>query len=287
MAMTIPSQRVGSPATDRQAGGGDRARARARSGPAPRVAAVGVARRAGMSLVRRYHRLDITVDEPVPDTSVLFVTNHGFGGFADLNVIAALTALDGLSLTRDVTILCHQLAWTLGCGMIVEAAGARPASRESAAEAFGLGHHVLVAPGGDIEAAKPFPDRNRIVFDGRRGFARLAIDNGVPIVPIVTAGTGESLLVLSDGQRLARVLRLDRIARLKVAPVTVSVPWGLTVGVPALLPYLPLPTKLTTEVLPALRPDHGESPQAFGDRVEAAMQEALTRMTAHRRLLLG
>ena len=104
-----------------------------------------------------------------------------------------------------VTVLTHQLAWTLRVGRLVEPLGARPASRGSAVEAFEAGHHVLVFPGGDKDAAKTFEDRNRVIFDGRSGFAKLAIDQDVPIVPVVTAGAGESLWVLSSGERLAQV----------------------------------------------------------------------------------
>jgi 1-acyl-sn-glycerol-3-phosphate acyltransferase len=146
---------------------------------------------------------------------------------------------------------------------------------------------VLVAPGGDIEAAKSFADRNRIVFSGRRGFARLAAENGVPIVTIVTAGAGESLLVLWDGQGLARALHMDDAIRMKVLPVSVSLPWGFSVGVAGLLPYLPIPTKLVTSVLDPMWQTDGETAEAFGDRVEAAMQAKLSALTDHRRLVLG
>lgn len=196
---------------------------------------------------------------------MLFVTNHGFGGAADLNVLAALAALEQCELTREVTILCHQIAWTLGLGKIVEAGGAQPATHKSATEAFKLGHHVLVAPGGDIEAAKSFADRNKIVFSGRRGFARIAAEQGVPIVPIVTAGAGESLFVLWDGQQLARALHADTALRMKVLPVSVSLPWGFSIGVAGLLPYLPIPTKLVTSVLDPMWPTDGETADAFGD----------------------
>jgi hypothetical protein len=81
---------------------------------------------------------------------------------------------------------------------------------------------------GDLDAAKAWDDRNRIVFGGRNGYARLAIDNGVPIVPIVTAGAGESLFVISSGERLARATRIDKLLRLKAAPISVSLPWGST-----------------------------------------------------------
>ena len=146
---------------------------------------------------------------------------------------------------------------------------------------------VVVFPGGDVDAMKPFEDRNRIVFGGRSGFARLAIENKVPIVPIVTAGAGESLLVLTSGQRLARAARLDKLLRLKTVPVTVSLPWGLNIGAVGVLPYLPLPTKLDTRVLAVIDQLDDEQPEHYAARIHAEMQRALTDMTRHRRPLLG
>ncbi|MCW2650080.1 MAG: glycerol acyltransferase [Mycobacterium sp.] len=90
-----------------------------------------------------------------------------------------------------MAILTHQLAWTLGVGRFIEPLGARPAAQGSVEEAFDNGDHVLVLPGGDLDAAKSWKDRNRIVFSGRSGFARLAIEHKVSIVPIVTAGAVE------------------------------------------------------------------------------------------------
>lgn len=244
-------------------------------------------RKLGIEFVRKYNRLEIDTTEHSFDEPVLFVANHGFGGIFDLNVFATSAALEQLHLDRDVTILTHQLAWTLGVGRFIEPIGARPASVESAQDAFARGEHVAVYPGGDIDAAKAWEDRNRVKFGGRTGFARLAIDNGVPIVPIVTAGAGESLFVISSGERLARATRLDKLLRLKSAPISVSLPWGLNIGVVGLLPYLPLPTKLQTRVLPVMPAESGEEPAEYAARVESAMQTALTEMTEGRTPLLG
>jgi hypothetical protein len=69
---------------------------------------------------------------------------------------------------------------------------------------------------------------------------------------------------------LARALRLDRLARLKVFPLAVSLPWGLA---PAFLPQLPLPAKIRT----ALRPPVlvGEDPDLVDDEdyLEAKYRE--------------
>jgi 1-acyl-sn-glycerol-3-phosphate acyltransferase len=244
-------------------------------------------RRFGIELVRRYHRQTVTADAPVPGEPALFVCNHGFGGIIDLNVLAMLATLEELHVTRPVTYLTHQAAWTLKVGPLLETIGARPASRRTAIEAFAAGRHVCVFPGGDVDAGKAFADRNKIVFAGRSGFARLAIDAGVPIVPIVTAGAGESLFVLTDGQRIAKTLRLHRLLRSRTLPVSLSAPWGLSIGVAGVLPYLPAPTKLRTRVLARIDPGPGEEPQQFADRVATAMQNALDDMTRARRPLLG
>ncbi|HSP36740.1 MAG TPA: 1-acyl-sn-glycerol-3-phosphate acyltransferase [Frankiaceae bacterium] len=232
-------------------------------------------RHVGIELVRRYHRLEVQVDEPLPDRPCLVVANHGFGGIFDLNVFVVLGVLDQLASDRPLTALTHQLAWTLRVGPLLESVGSRPASRESALDAFAAGHHVVVFPGGDVEASKSFRQRNDVTFAGRSGFAQLAMEVDVPIVPIVTAGAGSTLFVLTDGQALARRLGLDKLLRYKVLPVSISIPWGLNVGLVGLLPYLPLPAKLRSRVLPSMWPDPGESAVLFANRVEATMQSAM------------
>ena len=242
-------------------------------------AALSAFRHRATEFVRRYHRLEIDREVQTPADPVLFVGNHGFGGIFDLNVLAANAALEDLALERPVTFLTHQLAWTLGVGPVIERLGAQPASEESAVSAFAAGHHVMVFPGGDVDAGKSWFHRNEIVFSGRTGFARLAIEQKVPIVPIVTAGAGETLFVLTDGKPLAKALRLDKLLRVKALPISISVPWGFNVGLVGMLPYLPLPTKMRTRVLPAMTPRPGDDAESFAARVHDTMQGALTAMT--------
>ena len=234
--------------------------------------------RLATAYLRRWHDHEIEGHLEPPTGQVLFVANHGFGGLFDLNVLALMAIGPRLGLDRPITILIHQIAWTLGLGPLIEPYGARPASRVAAQDGFARGHHVLVLPGGDLDAFKAHKDRNKIVLGGRSGFARLALEAGVPIVPIVTAGAGDSLRVLSDGQAIAKTLRLDRLLRLKAAPVSLSIPWGLNIGLVGLLPYLQLPCKLSTRVLTPMEPLAGEAPEAFAHRVGEAMQTALTEL---------
>ena len=126
------------------------------------------------------------------------------------------------------------------------------ASPANARKALQSGAALLVYPGGDYEVHRPFWERNRVDFDGRKGFIRLALQEDVPIVPVVSIGGHETALFLSRGERLARLLALDRMFRLKVLPISLALPWGVNVG--DMLGHIPLPAKITIETLPADRP---------------------------------
>jgi hypothetical protein len=114
----------------------------------------------------------------------------------------------------------------------------------------------------------------------------------VPIVPVVTAGTHEQMIVLSRGERLARLLHAHRWARAEVLPIALMVPWGLTSG---FVPYLPLPAQASVSFLPPMRwpelgPADADDPEVLARcyrEVEAVMQAELARLTAGRRFLLG
>ncbi|GGG19595.1 hypothetical protein GCM10007304_36920 [Rhodococcoides trifolii] len=242
---------------------------------------------AGVAFARIYNRLEIRNCGALPGGPVLFVANHGFGGIVDLNLLAVAAAYDELGDDRDVVTLTHAMAWKLGIGRVIEEFDARPAGHDTAMKAIGDGKHVLVFPGGDIDAMKPWSDRNKVLFSGRSGFAQLALEAGVPIVPIVTAGAGESLYVLSNGKRLAELIGAKKLLRLHSLPVSVSVPWGLSVGLAGLLPYLPLPTKLVTTILPTMVPHEGETAEEFAERVHAVMQDEMTALTSGRRPVVG
>ena len=121
--------------------------------------------------------------------------------------------------------------------------GVLPAAPDSIASALEAGHDVALWPGGEIDSLRPWTDRDEAVLAGRKGFIRMAVNAGVPIVPIATVGGPDSMPVLARGRRLARALQLDRFARLKMFPIALSAPWGIA---PAMLPELPLPTKIRT-----------------------------------------
>jgi 1-acyl-sn-glycerol-3-phosphate acyltransferase len=163
--------------------------------------------------------------------------------------------------------------------------GTVAASHENAQKALRSGAALLVYPGGDYEVHRPSWDRNRVDFGRRKGFIRLALDQDIPIVPVVSIGGQETALFLSRGEALAKLLALDRMFRLKVLPISLALPWGVNVG--DMLGHIPLPAKITIEALPAihLREEFGPDPDLdeVYDHIMRLMQDTLDALAAERR----
>jgi 1-acyl-sn-glycerol-3-phosphate acyltransferase len=160
------------------------------------------------------------------------------------------------------------------------------ASPENADKALSSGAALLVYPGGDYEVHRPLWESGNVDFGGRKGFIRLALAKDVPIVPVVSIGGQETALFLSRGEWLARLLRLDKLFRLKVLPISLAVPWGLNVG--DMLGHFPLPSKIAIQVLPPihLRKEFGRNPDLdeVYDEIVLRMQATLDSLAGERRL---
>jgi 1-acyl-sn-glycerol-3-phosphate acyltransferase len=153
--------------------------------------------------------------------------------------------------------------------------GVLPAAPDSIAGALAAGHDVALWPGGEVDSLRPWVMRDEAVLAGRKGFVRMAINAGVPIVPVATVGGPDSMPVLVRGRRLARALRLDKIARLKMFPIGLSAPWGLA---PSMLPEIPLPTKIRTAFQPPvdIDPDPARaSDEAYVQRKYDEVQDSI------------
>jgi 1-acyl-sn-glycerol-3-phosphate acyltransferase len=138
-------------------------------------------------------------------------------------------------------------------GRYFRAMGVLPAAPDSIATALAEGRDVALWPGGEVDSLRPWWERDRANLAGRTGFVKMAIRAGVPIVPIATVGGADAMPVLIRGDGLSRLLRLDRLLRLKVFPLAVSLPWGIA---PAALPQFPLPAKIRTRLMPPVQVDH-------------------------------
>jgi 1-acyl-sn-glycerol-3-phosphate acyltransferase len=222
----------------------------------------------------------------IPESGpVLLVGNHSGGNLTPDTTIFTLAFSTFFGVERRFYQLAHNLVLAMPTLGALRKFGTVAASPENAREALESDAALLVYPGGDYEVHRPSWEGNRVDFGGRKGFIRLALEQDVPIVPVVAVGGQETALFLSRGEQLAQLLRVDRLFRLKVLPISLALPWGLNVG--DMLGHVPLPAKITIETLPAihLRQEFGPQPdlQEVYEHILRLMQDTLDALAAERR----
>jgi 1-acyl-sn-glycerol-3-phosphate acyltransferase len=224
--------------------------------------------------------------ENIPEEGpVLLVGNHSGGNVTPDTIVFTLAFNTYFGVERRFFQLAHNLVLAMpGLGYLRKY-GTVAASPENAEKALSSGAALLVYPGGDYEVHRPSWESGKVDFDGRKGFIRLALAKNVPIVPVVSIGGQETALFLSRGEWLARLLRIDKIFRLKVLPISLSMPWGLNIG--DMMGHIPLPSKICIQVLPPidLRKEFGRNPDVdeIYDEIISRMQVTLDSLAAERR----
>lgn len=233
--------------------------------------------------VQLYHRAEVSGFENVPDEPVLFVGNHSGGANVPDSYVFLLAYTTYFTVEgRPLIGLAHRvITHTPYIGDLARKFGVVAAGPAKAAEMLAQGANVLVYPGGDVESLRPWRDRHRIDFDGRKGFLRLAHENKVKIVPVVATGGHDTFFVWNDGRRMARLTGIDRLLRVKSLPFSSSIPW---LFMPGDLPHVPLPAKIRIHVMPPidLHELFGDEPdwdQAY-DYVTSTMQVGLSALAA-------
>jgi len=199
-----------------------------------------------MELLCRYFDAEVDGFEHVPPSGpVLLVGNHS-GSILTPDTSAFFAAwYRRHGFERPLVGLAFDAAFAIpGFRTLMRKIGEVPASRENARRALQEGLPVLVYPGGDHEIWRPWTERNRIEFNGRRGFVKLALELGVPVVPVVSHGGHNSTIILTRGESLAKLFGLDRV-RLHSFPIAWQIPWGVSA---AGIPGFPLPAKITAQV---------------------------------------
>lgn len=236
-------------------------------------------------VVKGWHRAEVRGLDQFPAGGALVVANHSGGLFAMDVPVFATDFYAKFGYDRPVYTLSHDILFAGPTGDLFKRTGFIPASHENADKALRAGGVVVVFPGGDYDVYRPTALENTIDFGGRTGYVRAALNAGVPIVPSVSIGGQENQLFLSRGEWLAKAVRLDKLLRVKILPISFGFPFGFSAVLPV---NLPLPTKIVTQVLTPIdiTAEFGEDPNV--DEVDAhvrqVMQRALDELAAERRL---
>jgi len=252
----------------------------------PALVAKTIARAARLFGDGKYFGLEVEGFDNIPPAPVMVVSNHS-GGTTIPDVWGfAVVWYNHFGVNRPIHPLAHEIILsTKVTGKFFGRHGVLRASRTIGKEVLTKWKRdLMVMPGGDRDTWRPYSKRYQVCFAGRTGYARLALQTGVPIVPVANAGAHETLIVLTDGKRMARRLGLQRLARANIFPVHLSFPWGLTIGP---WPHLPTPVtlryKIGEPIYPTADLDLGTDPsqaqiKALDDKVRASVQTLLNRL---------
>lgn len=204
-----------------------------------------------------YFRVQTSGWEQVPEEPVLFVGSHN-GGLAapDMHMMmydwfrhfGVDRVAYGLMHIRVTEVLPPLAEIAVKTGAVV-------AHPRMAIAAFQRKASVLVYPGGAQDVFRPYTQRRNIHLAGNTAFIKLALRQEVPIVPAISWGAHDTLLVLAEIYDQMRKLNQLGMPWLFgqdpiVFPIYLGLPWGLSFGP---LPNWPLPVQIHTRVLSPIK----------------------------------
>jgi len=246
-------------------------------------------------LFKKYYRARFKGIGNIPDTAFLGVGNHLGVHFIPESYLW-LGRYHTLRNKPPMNVLVHHVFHKLASFFKLpeDQLGIIEANPKNAIEALKKGNAVTVYPGGDRENTKPFKDRNKIDFFNHYGYIQLAIRAGVPILPIVGVGGGETEFTLSSGKKFAEESGFTKMFNLHSWPVYWSFPFGWHIGHGPHI-SIPLPSQITMSILPAISleqytledAENREILKEINDQIQAIMQKELDKLAKHRIPIIG
>lgn len=203
-----------------------------------------------------YFRVQTSGWHHVPAEKALFVGSHN-GGFAapDLHMFM-YDWFCRFGAERPIYGLMHKGMWRVNprVAEFATLGGAIRAYPTVARTALQSGASVAVFPGGAQDVFRPHRLRDRIYFCDRKGFIKLALQEAVPIIPFISWGAHDTLVVLADCYDLMKQLHDLGLPWLldtdpTIFPIYLGLPWGLSIGP---LPNFPLPMQIHTRICPPI-----------------------------------
>jgi len=237
----------------------------------------------GEWLYRCYFRVRTDGWHHLPsDGGMLIVGSHNGGMIAPDTLMFMYDWFKRFGPERLVYGLMHPNVWMLpGYARLTVQLGAVRAHPKMASAALQRGAAVLVYPGGAEDLWRLHSLRHQIHFAGRKGFIKLALREGVPIIPAISTGAHDTLIILADYYKQLQQLHewgmpwlfgIDPI----VFPIYLGLPWGLAIGP---LPNIPLPVTIHTRICaPIVFERYGRAAASDRDYVDACYEKVCTQM---------
>ncbi len=233
-----------------------------------------------------YYRVSSDGWENIPtDEHAMFVGSHNGGLAAPDMHMMLYDWCRRFGTEKPLYGLMHQSVWKMspaGAQLATQMGSVRAHPRMAIA-ALNSKANVVVYPGGAQDVFRPFTMRNKIYFHNRKGFIKLALKKGVPIVPMISHGAHSTLAVLTDVYPQVKQLHELGMPWLlgidpEVFPIYLGLPWGVSIGP---LPNIPLPIKIHTRIGKPIRFERSGA-AALQDRVyvDACYEKVKSQMQA-------
>ena len=231
-------------------------------------------------LYAKYFRVRMIGIEHVPMAgAALLVANHS-GGLPYDGAMLIYGIYREHPLHRRLRALVANFAFHSGwmANVVAKIGGVR-ASHETAQPLLTSGNLVGVFPEGLRGVGKLYRERYRLARFGRGGFARLARQAQVPMLPVAIVGAEEIHPVVGKLTALAAPLGIPYI------PITPTFPWLGPLGL------LPVPTKWTIQIGAPIPPPPpvAEDPDGTtrkAEEVRSAIDSMIADLLAQRRSVI-
>lgn len=131
---------------------------------------------AGLRAVHKHSSVGL---EKIPQGGVIIAANHSLASYDIVLLMASIYE----ETNRIPRALIDRLFFKIpGLGPLMESLGSLEGNRDNAVSLLSKGDILVVAPGGMRESLRPSTEKYKIIWERRKGFVKLAIETGVPIV---------------------------------------------------------------------------------------------------------
>lgn len=160
--------------------------------------------------------------ENLTSQKTLYISNHNIGALIESH--ALLFELDDKVGSEHIVFgFTHPSIFKIwGIKHYFEWLGSVPATYEVAKEVFKSGHSLLIFPGGNKQALRPIWKYKDNSFRDNHGWAKIALSNGVDVVPITYKGSHFVNPVLFQSEWLSKIMIFPWLCGLKWISVSLG-----------------------------------------------------------------
>lgn len=177
-----------------------------------------------------------------PEIPCLFVGNHTLYGMIDTPLMLAEVYKRTGVYYRSLGD--HYHFKIPGWGPLVREMGGVDGTRENCTALMKSRQHIMVFPGGGREVAKRRDEKCKLVWKNRTGFARMAIEQGYPILPFATLGADDTFNILFDADDIkSSFIGKALLKNKKIRELTRDGDLLMPIGTGALGTFLPKPVR--------------------------------------------